>query len=208
MKSSKYNNKYIEVLGEKGWYKQQISTTDIIDKKKAFFFKSALILFLLTLITIPLNITTYSKYKNEVYANNTLRTAKWIFNVNGKTDNISINLEDTIINNDTKVIPGTSGKINIQIDFSGSEVASKYTISKDETSILPSNLKLYTDSNLTEEFNNLTSSVGLDNINEVIATNIYWKWNYTLEDESQWMNKNISLKLKIDLSEDVGDTNV
>lgn len=207
MKTSKDNKNYIEVLGEEGWYKEELSLDKEIDKNKAFFFKSALILILLLLIIIPFNITTYSKYSSEVNSNDSLKTAKWMFNVNGKTDNVSINLENTINNGYRKVVPGSSGKIDLSIDFSGSEVASKYIINVD-SSVLPSNLKLYTDSNYVEEFKNITSNVGLDNINEVLCTTIYWKWNYTLEDETVWMDKDISLILKVDLLEDIGDTNV
>ena len=207
MKTSKDNKNYIEVLGEEGWYKKELSLDKGIDKNKAFFFKSALILILLLLIIIPFNITTYSKYSSEVNSNDSLRTAKWMFNVNGKTDNVSINLENTINNGYRKVVPGSSGRIDLSIDFSGSEVASKYIINVD-SSVLPSNLKLYTDSNYVEEFNNITSNVGLDNINEVLCTTIYWKWNYTLEDETVWMDKDISLILKVDLLENIGDTNV
>lgn len=207
MKTSKDNKNYIEVLGEEGWYKEKLSLDKEIDKNKAFFFKSALILILLLLIIIPFNITTYSKYSSEVNSNDSLRTAKWMFNVNGKTDNVSINLENTINNGYRKVVPGSSGRIDLSIDFSGSEVASKYIINVD-SSVLPSNLKLYTDSNYVEEFKNITSNVGLDNINEVLCTTIYWKWNYTLEDETVWMDKDISLILKVDLLENIGDTNV
>ena len=207
MKTSKDNKNYIEVLGEEGWYKKELSLDKGIDKNKAFFFKSALILILLLLIIIPFNITTYSEYSSEVNSNDSLRTAKWMFNVNGKTDNVSINLENTINNGYRKVVPGSSGRIDLSIDFSGSEVASKYIINVD-SSVLPSNLKLYTDSNYVEEFNNITSNVGLDNINEVLCTTIYWKWNYTLEDETVWMDKDISLILKVDLLENIGDTNV
>ena len=208
MKTSKDNKNYIEVLGEEGWYKEEISTNYEVDKNKAFFFKSALIFMLLLLIIIPFNINTYSKYSNDVSSKNTLRTAKWTFNVNGTNDNININLEDTLTSDNRKVVPGSFGKIDLQIDFTGSEVSSKYIISKDENSIIPTNLKLYTDSNYSEEFKFLESSIGLNNINEAITTTIYWKWNFTLEDESNWMNKNINLNLKVDLSEDVGDSNV
>ena len=208
MKTSKNNKNYIEVLGEEGWYKEEIPTNYEVDKNKAFFFKTALILILLLLVTIPININTYSKYNNEVSSNNTLHTAKWVFNVNGKTDNIDINLENTITSDNKKVVPGSYGKIDLQIDFTGTEVSSKYVIKKDDISHLPNNLKLYTDSSYTEEFKSLSSNVDLNSMNEVITTTIYWRWNYTLEDESNWMDKSINLNLRVDLSENVGDTNV
>ncbi|MBQ6476917.1 MAG: hypothetical protein IJI43_00550 [Bacilli bacterium] len=204
MFSSKNNKNYVDVLGEEGWSKEEITNT-FVDKKKVIFFKTALVFMLLLLIIIPISIPTYSKYSTEASSNTSLRTAKWEFNINGDHGDTSIDLEKTITNDYKKVVPGSMGKIDLVINFGGSEVASKYIVTKSDMSLLPDNLKLYTDSNYSNEFDKLTSSVGLNDIDENIVISLYWKWNYTLDDESSWMDKEIKLILDVDLSEDMGD---
>ena len=106
----------------------------------------------------------------------------------------------------TKIVPGTTGIIPINIDCTNSKVALDYIIELNKESV-PSNLKFYTDDTYTTEYTTINSFVGL-NDNKVIDHNIYWKWEFTEDDETtEWSNKNIIVSVNVTASQRIaGDT--
>lgn len=183
---------YIEYLDEDGWH----LIPNTVEVKKNSKKKILLIpLFLMIIFSF-----TYSSFISSSNSSPKLRIATWNFKINSTTTKLGINLVDTIIDNGfsiTKVIPGTKGKIPLNIDFSNTKVATNYVIAIDNANTLvPKNLKFYTDSAMTQEFTGFQGDVLLKNINEPVIKNIYWKWIYTTEDETvDWSNKDIKLGL-------------
>ena len=125
-----------------------------------------------------------------------------------------INLKDTIIANNysmTKVVPGTKGKIQINLDFSGTEVNAEYAVIIALPGLLqnsvPPNLKFYKDANCTVPYPNVienaeyqkylngtstftpeyTTALMAEFSEEKVST-IYWKWNFTDDNENNYQD--------------------
>ncbi len=149
----------------------------------------------------------YAAYMTSRGDTLSFEVAKWSLKVNYKTrESVTIELKDTLIQNNysmTKVIPGTKGKIDLEIDFTNTEVSTKYNISVDATnSSLPDNLKLYTDAEMTNELTSIDGVVNLEDIDTAITKEIYWKWIFTDTDETaDWSNKDITLELVLNTSQ-------
>lgn len=62
---------------------------------------------------------------------------------------------------------------------------------------MPKNMKLYIDNSYNVEFFNYTGTTELGT--DKIIRNIYWKWNYTTDDETnEWMKKELKITLDIE----------
>ncbi|WP_050639195.1 MULTISPECIES: hypothetical protein [Clostridia] len=122
-------------------------------KKKFNFGRLGALALALTLITTCLTGGTLAKYTSSVEGEGTATVAKWAFKagdaVNGTTIT-DFHLTDTTTGGgvtDGKIAPGTEGKLPIFVDLTGTEVATKVTISVkvDDVSNLPEQLT-FTDS--------------------------------------------------------------
>lgn len=148
---------------------------------------------------------TFSKYISTISSEAQVKASLFSFKVGETNEDVTIDLKETVTNNadgeEKTVIPGSEGKIDLEIDFSSMEVATSYTIAVDsENTNIPSNIKLYTDSSYTIGFNGYS---GISNLNTKKETQtIYWKWNYTTEDETtSWMEQDVELVLKINVEQ-------
>ena len=163
--------------------------------------KFFLLFFILLLITVTCSNVSYATYKSDVATASQAKIAKWSFNVSGEEEDFTINLEDTIDPSNpystTKVVPGTYGSFDLNINLTGTDVAANYALTVDNTSVLPTGLKIYVDSAYTTELTSLTGSLNGTNI---IKT-IYWKWDFDTSQNDQ--NQNISLVLNISASQEV-----
>ena len=144
---------------------------------------------------------TFSKYVSTAQLSIKTDIAPFRFKIGQNSDTIELDLKDTLLTENafsgTQIIPGTKGKIILQLDFSDVEVASNYTISIDtEQSKIPNNMKLYTDENNQVSFSLYRETVELGE--QIKEREIYWTWEYTTADETQeWMNKEIKIFLNI-----------
>ena len=170
-------------------------------KDKIYFslkFKLILLLVLLLVFYIIFSNVTFASYKSNSIGNKSIQVASFNYKIESdKMNNLTINLEDTILKNNyssNKVIPGTKGLINLKLDFNDTDVGIKYKIMFDLDK-LPSNLKLYKDSNYKEELTYIENEVNLDKLNTKQDINIYWKWIFTEDDESIYQNKDIELNI-------------
>ena len=95
------------------------------------------------------------------------------------------------------IIPGSEGVIPFNIDATDTKVVLDYKIVLDsENTVLPPNLKLYVDNTYQTEFTELTGTINLDSTKKILE-NIYWKWDYTEENETEsWTNQDIKISLK------------
>lgn len=205
MRPTKKNLKRIELLTEDGWVYVESSPSRIRKRKKVKYSLFLVIICFLSFLCMGMSVS-YSRFVAGGDSSADIKVAPWKYKINASTsESVSIDLKDTIINNNysmSSVIPGTKGAIPIEIDFSGTKVASEYAVMLDRDSMdLPDNLKLYTDSSMTEEFSSFSGKVMLDD-NPKITKTIYWEWKYTLEDEtSSWANQNLQVKLSVDLKQ-------
>ena len=173
-------------------------------KKKTTILALAIIL----VIAIFFVSNSYSRYRSSKSGAGSISVAKWKIKLNNEvvTSSQTISLEDTLTSNNystSKVIPGTNGEIDLVIDLSETEVKTDYTISLDNTSNIPSNLKLYTDNTYTTELTNIVGSYELTGTG-INTHKLYWRWNFTSSDESNWMNSNIYIKLNLVAEQRIG----
>lgn len=205
MKFTKNKIKKIELLSEEGWTYIEPSPIEVRKTKKIPISSLVGIVCLLSFLCVGMGIS-YSRFVASGDSSADAKVAPWKYKINASNaESISIDLKDTIVSNNYSmsfVIPGTRGAIPIEIDFSGTKVASEYVITLERDSMdLPSNLKLYADSSMQEEFNSFSGKVLLNN-NPRVTKTIYWEWKYGLEDEtSSWANKNLQIKLHVNLKQ-------
>ena len=177
--------------------------------------KNSIILFTAVIIgVIIITFSSYSVYKRIASNEAEISIAKFQIKINNSDSIVqNIALKDTITTNnysDDEVVPGTNGAFDLSIDFSNVEVSSNYAINFDRTNI-PNNLKLYSDSNYTNEITSINDSYNIgDSTNKTIT--VYWKWNYlndnvSNENDNLYMNQEISLPTSITITQIVGGGN-
>lgn len=168
--------------------------------------KLVVLVSLLLIFYIIFSNMTFASYKSNSIGNKNIQVASFNYKIeSNKMNNLSINLEDTILPNKystNKVIPGTNGLINLKLDFNDTDVGIKYKIMFNLNK-LPKNLKLYKDSNYKEELSYIEKEVNLDKLNTKEEINIYWKWIFTYEDESSYQNKDIELIINTIVSQNI-----
>ena len=150
-------------------------------------------------------IYTFSRYVSIAQLSIKTNIAPFRFKVGQNSDTIELDLKDTLLTENafsgTQIIPGTKGKIILQLDFSDVEVASNYTISIDtEQTKMPNNMKLYTDENNQVSFSLYRETIELGE--QIKEREIYWTWEYTTADETQeWMNKEIKIFFNVQVEQ-------
>lgn len=164
-----------------------------------------IIIYYMVMIILLGVIYTFSKYVSTTSVSIKTNIAPFRFKIGQNSDTIELDLKDTLLTgnafSDTQIIPGTKGKILLQLDFSDVEVASNYTISIDnEQTKIPNNMKLYTDESNQVSFSLYRESVELGET--IKEREIYWTWGYTTADETQeWMNKEIKIVFNVDVDQ-------
>lgn len=148
---------------------------------------------------------TFSKYVSTAQLSIKTNIAPFRFKIGQNSETFELDLKDTLLTgnafSDTQIVPGTKGKIILQLDFSDVEVASNYTISIDtEKTKIPNNMKLYTDENNQVSFSLYRETIELGE--QIKEREIYWTWEYTTADETQeWMNKEIKIFFNVQVEQ-------
>ena len=140
--------------------------------------------------------------------------AKFQIKLNNSTNlSQSINLEDTIITNnysDDYVAPGTTGDIQLVLDFTNVDVSTDYTINLG-TLNLPTNLKLYSDSSFTTEFTSISGTFLINSLT-THTHHIYWRWAFATDiasntNDNLYMNQSLSVPVTVTASQKIeGDS--
>ncbi len=124
-------------------------------KQKKMFFSIWMVLALLVLLIG----FTLAKYYSSYQAKAALEVAKWSFNVDGLTnaETGKIALSDIMSEvtlEEGKIAPGFDGRVEIDLDASGSEVDVDYSIEATEEGHKPSNMlfQAIVDGNTTEMY--------------------------------------------------------
>lgn len=166
-----------------------------------------IIIYYIIILILFCVIHTFSRYVSIAQLSIKTNIAPFRFKVGQDIDTIELDLKDTLLTENafsgTQIIPGTKGKIILQLDFSDVEVASNYTISIDtEQTKMPNNMKLYTDENNQVSFSLYRETVELGE--QIKEREIYWTWEYTTADETEeWMNKEIKIVFNIQVEQRV-----
>lgn len=198
-------------------------------RRKNILVVSICTIILILLVASPVYLISFAKYTSDGKSNTSVNIAKWKVAMKINNSEIysshntislpfEINLKDTIIANNysmTKVVPGTKGKIQINIDFSGTEVNAEYAViltplpAGSLQNSVPPNLKFYKDANCTVPYHNVienaeyqkyidgtstftpeyTTALMAEFSEEKVST-IYWKWNFTDDNENNYQDKN------------------
>lgn len=150
---------------------------------------------------------TFSRYVSTAQVSINADIAPFRFKITQDSNNIELDLKDTILSGNafssTQVIPGTKGKIPLQLDFSDVDVTTNYIISVDtEKTKMPNNMKLYADENNQVSFSQYSETTELGE--QIKEREIYWTWEYTTADETEeWMNKEIKIFFNIQVEQRV-----
>ena len=194
-------------------------------RRKNILVVSICTIILILLVVSPVYLISFAKYTSDGNSNTSINIAKWkvamkinnseIYSSNNTTSlPFEINLKDTIIANNysmTKVVPGTKGKIQINLDFSGTEVNAEYAVIIALPGLLqnsvPPNLKFYKDANCTVPYPNVIENAEyqkylngtstftpeyttalMAEFNAEKVSTIYWKWNFTDDNENNYQD--------------------
>lgn len=194
-------------------------------RRKNILVVSICTIILILLVASPVYLISFAKYTSDGKSNTSINIAKWkaamkinnseIYSSNNTTSlPFEINLKDTIIANNysmTKVVPGTKGKIQINLDFSGTEVNAEYAVIIALPGLLqnsvPPNLKFYKDANCTVPYPNVIENAEyqkylngtstftpeyttalMAEFNAEKVSTIYWKWNFTDDNENNYQD--------------------
>ena len=166
--------------------------------RKKFTLKNTYLIIIIFFILLSLPYG-FSILKSSRNLGGDVQAAKWDFKINDNDlSELSINLANTLVNNNyntTKVIPGTKGVINLSLDFSSVEVSAIYSVTLSEKTSLPTNLKIYSDADMTEEFTGFSGDIKVASSSKTINKKIYWQWVFSDDDETAWADKKINLVL-------------
>ena len=194
-------------------------------RRKNILVVSICMIILILLVVSPVYLISFAKYTSDGKSSTSINIAKWkvamkinnseIYSSNNTTSlPFEINLKDTIIANNysmTKVVPGTKGKIQINLDFSGTEVNTEYAViiapSGSSQNSVPPNLKFYKDANCTVPYPNVIENAEyqkylngtstftpeyttalMAEFNAEKVSTIYWKWNFTDDNENNYQD--------------------
>lgn len=158
--------------------------------------------------------SSYSIFKSSASNEASISAAKFQFTLNNSAElNQNIVLKDTITTNNYSndlVVPGVNGQFDLTFDLSNVEVSVNFVINFDTTNI-PNNLKLYTDSSYTTPVTSINNTFNIGDSTSKTIT-IYWKWDYLTDAESNandnlYMNEEILLPVSITVSQIVGGGN-
>ena len=175
--------------------------------KKRKLSKKIIIIYYIVIILLICVVYTFSRYASTAQLSIKTEIAPFRFKITQNNNRIELELKDTILSgnafSNTEVIPGSKGKIILQLDFSDVEVATNYIISIDtEKTKMPNNMKLYADENNQVSFSHYSESIELGET--IKEREIYWTWEYTTADETEeWMNKEIKIFFNIQVEQRV-----
>lgn len=171
-------------------------------KKRSRIVSLGVLALTLTMMSTCLMGSTMARYVTEVTGSATAAVAAWSFKANEGTSTFTaIDLGDksnrtAYKDGDIKegvIAPGTSGKFDIVIDGSGSEVGIDYvvTIASADGTTLPDDLKFKIDNTdytlASEKTGTIDYATGADSMKKTITVN--WEWAFG-EDDTAEENKN------------------
>lgn len=144
----------------------------------------------------------FARFQTTVTGTGTLTTATWSFTVNGGTSAFEVDLTSgTVYNTITvdgvkKIQPGSYGVFPLVLSAVGSEVPVTYNAEFGGlTGDVPANLALYSDETYTTSLANVSGDTITAGGTKTV--NIYWKWLYTNDDETEFSGQDLTLPITV-----------
>lgn len=144
-----------------------------------------------------LSAATFANYYSEAGLSGSVQVARWEFDAALALDKDSgevytLELRDTSgTAANGRIAPGSKGSFLIQFKKGNSSTRQLYKIKTIRTS-LPEQLRFYTDAACTKELQDS------EEFEDTLPTRtIYWKWNFTDTDETEWQTKSVKAGLLI-----------
>ena len=152
---------------------------------------------------IGLCVGAFARIQTVVGGSATLKTADWSFMVIGGTSDFSVNLADGTaynlveVDGEKRIQPGSYGVFPLVLSAVGSDVDVTYNanfggLSGDK---IPTNLALYSDDQYTKPLANVSGDVITAGKQKTV--NIYWKWLYTEDDETEFAGQTLTLPVTV-----------
>lgn len=134
--------------------------------------KKNLVVLLLLLLLVGAGVYTYSRYTSTFEGSGNLDVAKWAVTVTGAdAQTKEFNLEFTPVANENvvsgKIAPGSSATGKIELDLTGTEVATDYTVTIGDLTDIPEGFavtSIKAGDTVLDENNNYTGTVTLAEI--------------------------------------------
>jgi len=139
-----------------------------------------LVLLVLVAVSAMYVASTYAKYTAEVTGSGTTTVAKWAFDTENATQDISIVLNGTVDASTLiadRIAQGTSGNFAIELSNKQSEVGVEFTIEFTGTENVPSNLVFKQNGNVVDPTNGDTIT-GKIAQNGTLSVPLTWEWPY------------------------------
>lgn len=165
--------------------------------KKSIFSKVGAAAVVLTLVTASLVGGTFAKYTTTVNGTATATAAKWSIALEkgdaALSDAFTMNLANentSITTTDNKLAPGASGKIELSIDGTGSEIGYHYSVKANGSNLKGLPIVFYTNKDdkagstvniSTGEVEITKGDVELSKVGTAVPVVIYWEWDPTSE---------------------------
>lgn len=179
-------------------------------KKRSYAARFGAMALTLTLVTACLLGGTMARYVTEVSGSATAAVAAWSFKANSATENFTLDLGKTRTEykagniKDEVIAPGTTGKFEIVIDGTGSEVGIAYSVAieADGGTTLPEDM-VFSTSKITADnagekldtfeiadgnIDYADTSVNADAMKKTIT--VYWSWAFDANDDATAANDN------------------
>lgn len=172
-----------------------------------------IILFIAMIVSLFGNMMSMARYRETVESTIDVNLAKWTFNLkDNETQSFLINLARyknsgrAITPNMNTITPGDNGAFLIELDFTGSQVATNYTITltQIEENAFPENIKFNVqnaDGTITDlETIPITGKMSLEEIKEYPIKTIVIRWFWEIDkniNESEYEGKDFSIKLEV-----------
>ena len=157
-----------------------------MSKRKKTFVTIAI---LMAVVALGLAAGVYAKYIASFSGQGSAKVAKWAFESDNQTSTVTCSLTGTYVSGAVKtengsvyIAPGTSGKCDITVANTTSEVAVDYTISAKDVNdwTAPKNLQL--NGVAAASFADVTGTLA---IGESKTVSINWTWPYGNGDETE-----------------------
>ncbi len=138
-----------------------------------------LVLLLLVAVSAMMVASTYAKYTAEVTGTGNAKVAKWAFQSENSSQDITITLDGTVDASTLvaqRIAPGTSGSFDIELSNKQSEVGVDFTIEFTGTENVPSNLVFKQGTTTINPTNGtITGKIAQ---NGTLTVPVSWEWPY------------------------------
>lgn len=164
----------------------------------------AVILLIIALLSIPCLIyPTYALFSSTATGEGDVVVARFNPRLNNSTNlEPAIKLIDTATGySDPYLVPGTSGVIELTLDFANVDISTDYEILPGIMD-LPDDLRLYSDSAGMNLFERITGTYEINSASTTQTHYIYWDWvdesdADSIANNAQYLNRDLEAQIRV-----------